>query len=174
MKKSLKPRSTVLTVVAATVALVVFGGGTAVAGGLITSAKIKNNTIQSIDVKNNNLTGADIKDSSLTGADIANGSLNRADTGVHFAQINADATVANSSDVVTASQPSAGTYEVNFHFNVTHCTFSANVGDAGAGGTTGFVTQLTDRAGNPDAIFVRTTDLALTQTNKPFQLIVVC
>jgi hypothetical protein len=53
-------KSSVTTVVGAAVVLAVATSGGAVAGGLVTSAKIKNNTIKSIDVRNGTLTGADI------------------------------------------------------------------------------------------------------------------
>jgi hypothetical protein len=46
MKKMLQAHSTSITVIGAAVAVIAFGGGSAVAGGLITSAQIKNHTIQ--------------------------------------------------------------------------------------------------------------------------------
>jgi hypothetical protein len=75
MIKSGRARSTFATVVAAAVVLAVATTGGAVAGGLVTSKQIKNNTIKSKDVKNNNLQGIDVLDGSLTGDDVANGSL---------------------------------------------------------------------------------------------------
>lgn len=79
MKKFGRAGSTFGTVIAAAVVLAVATTGGAVAGGLVTSAKIKNNTIKSIDVRNGTLTGTDVADGSLGGADIANGSLSGAD-----------------------------------------------------------------------------------------------
>ena len=67
--------STFATVVAAAAVLAITTTGGAVAGGLITSKQIKNNTIKSIDVRNGNLTGTDIADGSLGSADIADNSV---------------------------------------------------------------------------------------------------
>ncbi|RNL66143.1 hypothetical protein EFK50_00490 [Nocardioides marmoriginsengisoli] len=184
MKKSLKPRSTVMTVVVATVALILFGGGTAVAGGLITSAKIKNNTIQSIDVRNNALTGtdvrdgslgsADVKDGSLTGADVKNGSLSHDDVGVYFATVESNAAVVDQSGGVTVSKGGTGTYYVDFHRDIRACAFSATVGTPGASSTTGQA-NVADRSGNANAVFLttRTAD-GSAQADRGFHLIVVC
>jgi len=60
MKKLSRTGKTFGTVMAATVVLAVATTGGAVAGGLVTSAKIKNNTIKSIDVRNGTLTAADM------------------------------------------------------------------------------------------------------------------
>jgi hypothetical protein len=79
MKKIGKAGSTFGTVVAAAAVLAVATTGGAVAGGLVTSAKIKNNTIKSIDVRNNNLTGVDIADGSIGSADVADGSIGAGD-----------------------------------------------------------------------------------------------
>lgn len=59
------PRGTPAIAVIATVALLSSAGG-AVAGGLITSAKIKDNTIQSVDVRNGTLKVADISPGAVT------------------------------------------------------------------------------------------------------------
>jgi hypothetical protein len=79
MKKLGKAGSTFGTVVAAAVVISFVGAGGAVAGGLITSKQIKNNTIKSIDVRDGSLTGADVADGSIGGADITDGSVGNAD-----------------------------------------------------------------------------------------------
>jgi hypothetical protein len=79
MKKFGRAGSTFGTVVAAAVVLTIATTGGAVAGGLITSKQIKNNTIKSIDVRDGNLTGADLADGSVSGADVGDGSLGSAD-----------------------------------------------------------------------------------------------
>jgi hypothetical protein len=184
MKKSTGRRSAFTTVVAGAAVLTLFGTGTAVAGGLITSAKIKNNTIKSIDVRNGALTGLDVTDSGLTGADVANNSLTGAkiadfslsnqDVGVLFAQVNADGSIANSSGGVTGIHNGTGTYEVDFHRDITSCAFVATQGEAGVGGATGAVVGVTDRAGNANAVFARIKDDAGTHVDRAFQLLVVC
>ncbi|MBW8751627.1 MAG: hypothetical protein JF565_09415 [Propionibacteriales bacterium] len=79
MRKLGRTGSTFGTVVAASVVIAVASTGGAVASGLITSAKIKNNTIKSIDVRDGNLTGVDVADGSLSGADVADGSITGGD-----------------------------------------------------------------------------------------------
>ncbi len=44
--------------------------GSASAGALITSARIKDNTVASVDVRNQSLTGVDVRDGSLSTGDI--------------------------------------------------------------------------------------------------------
>jgi hypothetical protein len=184
MKKTTGRRSVLTTVVAGAAVLTLFGTGSAVAGGLITSAKIKNNTIRSIDVRNGTLTGVDVRDGALTGADVAagsltggdvaDGSLSNEDVGVLFAQVNANGTIANSSGGVTGIHLGTGTFEIDFHRNLTSCAFVATQGEDGAGGATGAVVGVTDRSGNANAVFVRVKDDAGTQVDRAFQLMVVC
>lgn len=186
MKKFTRAGKTFTTVVAGAVVLGVFGTGTAVAGSLITSAKIKNGTVQSIDVKNNNLRGVDVLDGSLRGADVANSSLTGADVadftltnqdvGVLFAQVNSDATVAHSTGGVTAASTGLGTFEVDFGRDISSCAATAVVGTPNTGGAQGVVTQLNERSGNPEALWVRTSDDADTDIDQdlPFQVVVVC
>jgi hypothetical protein len=186
MKKLNRAGKTFSTVVAGAVVIALFGTGTAVAGGLITSAKIKNNTVKSIDVRDNNLKGVDVTDGSLTGADladgsvggadIADGSLSNQDVGVLFAQVNSDATVANSSGNVTASSLGTGLYEVDFGRDISDCAATATVGTPNVGGAQGVVTQLNERSGNAEGLWVRTADEVDTSVEQdlPFQVLVVC
>jgi uncharacterized protein YjbI with pentapeptide repeats len=153
MKKITRTTRTFTTVVAGATVLAVFGTGTAVAGGLITSAKIKNNTVKSIDVRDNNLkgvdvldgslTGADVQDGSLGGADVANdalsgahvadGSLTNQDISVYYATVLDDGSVDRSSGGVTISKTGAGSYTVDFHRAVRDCAFTATIGNANDG-----------------------------------------
>jgi hypothetical protein len=184
MKKITRAGKTFTTVVAGATVLAVFGTGTAVAGGLITSAKIKNNTIKSIDVRNNNLRGLDMLDGTLTGTDVANGSLTgldvadasltNQDIGVYFAQIFGPGIVSNSSGGVTVAKVGTGEYEVDFHRNVSQCAFTATVGTATTLVSDGIVTSVADVSGNANAVAVETTNTAGTATDKSFHLIVVC
>ena len=176
MRKLNRTGKTFTTVVAAAAVVSVFASGAAVAGGLVTSHDIKNNTIKSKDVHDNGLKGKDVRDGSLTGDDIADYSLSNQDVGVLFAQVNANATVANSSGGVTAHSTGLGTYEVDFGRDVSMCAATASVGNASPGGAQGIVTQVTDRSANPQGVWVRTSDEADPSTDQdlPFQLIVVC
>ena len=59
--------------IAATSAVLVVGPGpaSAMAGNLIGSANIQNNSIRSIDIRNGTITGRDVKDGSLTAKDFS-------------------------------------------------------------------------------------------------------
>jgi len=159
MKKFDRTGRTFTTVVAAAAVLTLFGTGTAVAGGLITSAKIKNNTVKSIDVRDNTLkgldvldggltgadlldgsvsgadvadgavNGADVADGSLTGVDVADGTLSNQDVGVFYVTAKDDGTVIASSAGVTVTKTGTGEYRADFNRPVGSCAFSATVGD---------------------------------------------
>lgn len=149
MKKLNRSTRTFATVVAGATVLAVFGTGTAVAGGLITSAKIKNNTVKSVDVRDNNLKGVDVRDGSLGGSDIADGSLNGADladgsvsgadladgslsnqdVSVFYATVLDDGTLDRSSGGVVVTKTGAGSYKVDLNRAVRDCAFTATVGN---------------------------------------------
>jgi hypothetical protein len=98
-------KSSVTTVAATAVVLAIASTGGAVAGGLVTSAKIKNNTIKSIDVRNG----------SLTGADLAPGTIPAPYGGTYAYSTFHDAAVAlvpglTPTTVLTLNIPSAGSY----------------------------------------------------------------
>ena len=123
------------TVVAGAAVLAVFGGGTAVAGSLITSAQIKDSTIVSADVKDGGLKGADIKNSSLKGEDIAdggikgadikNGSLSNLDISVFNVSVKSDGDVAYSSGVIGVDHFTEGAYRVTLPQSVQGCSVVA-------------------------------------------------
>jgi hypothetical protein len=175
MRTIFKGRSTVLTVLAAAVLIVVAGGGGAVAGGLVTSARIKNNTIQSVDVKNNALTGTDIKNESIGGADVQNYSLTNQDINVFYASVEPDGTLAASSGGVTSTRSGTGLYAVRFGGrNISTCAWTATpttpsgiFPPEGAIGTA-------DLLGKPDGVFLSTRNNANTATDVGFHLVVVC
>jgi hypothetical protein len=69
----LRRRGSIPLIGAVALVLALTAGTGAVAGSLVTSAKIKDNTVQSRDVRNNSIRGVDIQDKSLTAKDIAGG-----------------------------------------------------------------------------------------------------
>jgi hypothetical protein len=186
---------TFTTVVAGATVLAVFGTGTAVAGGLITSAKIKNNTVKSIDVRDNtlksvdvrdgaisaadvadnSLTGADVAASSLNGSDIADGSLSNQDVNVFYASVLADGSLDRSSGGVSISKSGAGSYKVDFNRNVRDCAFTATVGNQADGthfeGDADVSAQFLDLT----AVHVYTrTAATTTEADLPFMVTAVC
>ncbi|MFL6159984.1 MAG: hypothetical protein ACJ72D_28175 [Marmoricola sp.] len=163
------------TVMGAVAVLVLCGTTGAVAGGLVTSAKIKNNTIQSVDVKNNALTGTDIKNSSLGSADIADYSLSNQDINVLFASVNPDGTLDSSSGGATSTRGGTGSYSVRFAGRDIHkCAWNATpTTPSGIIPSHGQVTTA-DLLGQPDGVFVATSDSGGTSADLGFHLIVVC
>ena len=96
MKLSL-PRSAPAVLIASGALLVAATGG-AVAGSLVTSADIKDNTIKSVDVRNGTLKRADLSSGtvrSLKGA---------------YGRVSTDGFVSNQSGGITVTQPSTGEY----------------------------------------------------------------
>lgn len=184
MKFSLKPGPTAVTVVSAAAVISLVGAGGAVAGGLITSAQIKDNTILSrdvhdgtltgADVHDGSLTGADVRDGSLTGADIKDGSLSNNDVSIYYATVNSDATIVDQSGGVTGIHLGTGNYAIDFHRNVTKCAFVATVGSPVNNDDQGQA-NVADRAGNVNAVFVNTrSNDGSTNADHGFHLVVVC
>ena len=178
-------RSTFATVLVGAVVLSLFGTGTAVAGGLITSARIKNGTVKSIDVRNDNLQGVDVRDGSLTGADIADGTLSSADLAaasppkqsspVYFAQVGGGGVVAASSGGVTATKlAGTGHYRLDFGRDVSTCAYAGTVGNMDAASWVGIVSTAASSPEDPEGVFVATHDLAGSPEDLPFQVIVAC
>lgn len=195
MKKLNRTTRTFATVVAGATVLAVFGTGTAVAGGMITSAKIKNNTVKSIDVRDNTLksvdvrdgsltgadlqdgtvTGADIADGSVKGADIADGSLSNADVSVFYASVHANGTLDRNSGGVTVSKTGTGGYKVDFNRPVRDCGVTATVGSLGDANHVEGEADVSAQFLDPTAVHVDTrTAATTTEADLPFTVTVVC
>ena len=185
MKKLNRAGKTFSTVVAGAVVIALFGTGTAVAGGLITSAKIKNNTVKSIDVRDNNLKGVDVTDGSLTGADladgsvggadIADGSLSNQDVNVFFVTVEEDGTINASSGNIGVVNTAAGEYCVDLNRPVSNCAFTATVGDPTSAAIVHGEADVTAQLLFPDNVHVYTrTAGSATLASQPFQLMAVC
>jgi hypothetical protein len=93
------------------------------------------------------------------------------------AVVNANATLVRGSGVVsvgTTGGPPSGFYEVVFDRNVTQCYYVANIGDPGFGVAGPGQTDVAQRNGNVNGVFVRTSNSAGTTTSLPFYLLVFC
>jgi hypothetical protein len=113
MKKFGRAGSTFGTVIAAVAVIAVATTGGAVAGGLVTSAKIKNNTIKSIDVKDNNLKSVDVADGSLLPQDMASDTQRRFTTINGYAVVTVDsAATADGADTFARATCPSGTMVV--------------------------------------------------------------
>jgi hypothetical protein len=91
-----------------------------------------------------------------------------------FAQVNADGTVANSTGGVTTIKIGTGLYEVDFGVDIASCASVMTQGEAGVGGAGGGITGVTDRAGNPEAVFATMRTYANVLVDRAFHLLVVC
>jgi hypothetical protein len=110
MKKFGRAGSTFATVVVAAIVLALVGATGAVAGGLITSKKIKDNTIKSRDVRNGALTGVDVADGSLGAVDLSAGTLSSAYSTFHDAGISIQNQVSGQDPTVISLAVPAGNY----------------------------------------------------------------
>jgi hypothetical protein len=185
MKKFNRTAKTFSTVVAGATVLALFGTGTAVAGGMITSAKIKNNTVKSIDVRDNTLKSVDVRDGALTGADvaanalngsdIADASLTNQDVSVFYASVLANGTLDRSSGGVTISKSGAGSYKVDFNRSVRDCAFTATVGNQWDATHTEGEADISAQLLDLTAVHVYTrTAATTTEADLPFMVTAVC
>jgi hypothetical protein len=174
MNKNTKTR--LATVAAGAALLAVFGGGSAVAGSLITSAQIKDNTIRSVDLQTGSVRSVDIRDNSVGTVDVRDGSLKNEDISVFNASVKSDGDVAYSSGGVSVNHFTEGGYRVTFPRNVQNCTITATP----ASPTTVFAPQanlgLSDVADQPNTVLVAAR--FMVDQNDPidvgFNLIAVC
>ena len=143
--------------------------------GTITGADIQNGSLNGdLEIQDNSITTFDLADNSVDGDEVLDFGLTNQDIGVLFAQISSGGGVSSSSGSVTSLKLGTGQYEVDFARNISSCAFVATQGEAGFGAAGGAILGVTDRSGNPEAVFVTTTDDAGTLFDTAFQLIVVC
>jgi hypothetical protein len=157
-----------LVVLAVLTALLVAGLGSAVATTLVTSATIKDKTIQNVDIASGAVDSRVVKDKSIQPADLAPKAK------AAWAHVNADGTLARSSGGVTAASLGVdGQYSVNFGRDVSQCAYVATI-DYSAGGYEGEV-SLAPREGNVKAVFAQTYifDPGM-DADMPFYLAVFC
>ena len=131
MKKFGRAGSTFATVMIAAIVLALVGTTGAIAGGLITSKRIKDNTIKSRDVRDGNLTGTDIADGSLGGADLADGSVGTADLGAGSVKASKLGTIVERTDEVSIANGTANFAQVSCAAGETF--ISGGAGSAGVG-----------------------------------------
>jgi hypothetical protein len=95
---------------------------------------------------------------------------------IFFAEVQANGTLANQCagcTVTSASAGAAGAYEVDFGRNIATCTHIAGLGNPYPGAQVGQFSA-SDRAGNPEAVYVLTTNSGGNPASLAFRLIVVC
>ena len=106
----------------------------------------------------------------------ASNGLSNEDVGVLFAAVDAalPPSVLRSSPTATVARISPGRYAVSFGRNITTCAYTATIGDLATGVEGPGQIDVAPRNGDVNAVFVRTTDNNLTDTDLDFYLMVVC
>jgi hypothetical protein len=97
---------------------------------------------------------------------------------VWYAVVNADGTLARAFPSGTSSSKIAGfdgSYEILFRQDLTGCSYTATIGNAGAGNPAHGSIVVAARAGNAKGVFVETRDTQSGPTvDHPFHLQVAC
>lgn len=104
-----------------------------------------------------------------TGADGAPG----ADATTLWAVVNSNGALNRGSRVSSTARLAGGVYEVVFDRDVSGCAFVGAVGDPGFGVAFGFFSA-SKRGGQPNGIFVETTNSSATIVDQPFHVAVFC
>jgi len=162
--------------VVALVALIAALGGTAVGATVLSKKKVKK-------ISNNQITKR-APGLSVASAGTANSAKNAttADkaSNVLSASVGGGCTVNQATQPGTTATEASGTppadsaCNVDFSRDVTSCTYVATIGEAGGGESSrGFITTA-QTVGNPEAVFVRTTNIADAFAVRAFHLQVVC
>lgn len=155
-------------VLAVIAALLVAGLGSAVATTLVTSAGIKDKTIQNVDLASGAVDSRVVKDKSIASVDLAPKAR------AAWAHVNADGTLARSSGGVTsASLGVDGQYSVNFGRDVSKCAYVATI-DFGDSANEGEV-SVAPSDSSINAVFVQTFLFSpAMDADLPFYLAVFC
>ena len=174
----------------AALALVAALAGTAVAGpgastSAITKAKVKKVSNKQITKRAPGLSVAHADTATTANTASSANTANNATTAdkannVLSATVGGGCTVLEATQpgttatAVSTTPPASSACSVDFSRNVTACTYVASIGEAGGGESSrGFVTTA-ESVGNPNAVFVRTTNIADAFAIRPFHLQVVC
>lgn len=94
---------------------------------------------------------------------------------VQWAVVNADASLARAfPKTATSTRVGTGAYQVAFPKKVDGCAYEATIGNAGAGNPAHGTIVVAARAGNVNAVFVETRDVAGNLADRGFHLGVMC
>lgn len=161
----MKRLAVVLAIIAA---LLIAGLGSAVATTLVTSAGIKDKTIQNRDMASGAVDSRVVKDKSIASVDLAPKAR------AAWAHVNAGGTLARSSGGVTAASLGVdGQYSVNFGRDVSQCAYVATI-DFGDSANEGEV-SVAPSDGSANAVFVQTFLFSpAMDADLPFYLAVFC
>jgi hypothetical protein len=146
----------------------------------ILSQDVKNGEVKTSELANGAVSTAKLGANAVTSPTVRDFGLRNEDIGVLFAEVTSTpstVTVSNSSGGVTATRigatPNNGLYSVDFGRNITDCTAVATIGRSDTTMSLGEV-YVADRAGNVEAVSVRTSSSNGTAGDRPFRLVVVC
>jgi hypothetical protein len=91
-----------------------------------------------------------------------------------WAVVNADGSLARSSGATASIRIALAIYQVTFNQNVAACSYLATLGNPGAGDPLSGTIVTALRAGNANAVWVHTRDVAGTDADRNFHLAVFC
>jgi hypothetical protein len=150
------------------------------AGGGLGPQDLASSSVGSPEIATDAVAATEIQNNSIDAGEIVDFGLANEDVGVLFAEVNADATLANSGSnagvAITSTRVGAvgaGTYEVDFGRTISQCTAVATLGTSGTASQIGEV-NVADRSGNSQAVFVDTNNSSGAAADKAFRLVVVC
>jgi hypothetical protein len=147
-----------------------------VVGGGLAAADLQANSVGTSEIQTDGVQASEVANDSIDSGEIADFGLSNQDIGVLFAEVNANATLANSSGGVTVTRVGAvgaGNYEVDFGRNITACTSVTMLGGATTNVAGGEVSSV-DRSTNVEALFVDTNTSAGAAADLLFHAVVVC
>ena len=146
------------------------------AGGGLGPTDLAANSVGASEIASDAVNATEIANDTIDSGEIVDFGLSNQDIGVLFAEVNTDATLANSSGGVTSARIGAvgtGNYEVDFGRDVSNCTAVASLGNSTTSVAVGEVSAV-DRSGNVEAVFVDTNTSAGAAADRAFRLVVVC
>lgn len=134
----------------------------------VTGAKLADGSVSTPKLANGAVATDKLADGSVTKAKLAKGA------GPLFAVIDGTGAKARAgAEFVSSARLGPGAYEVLFDRSVRECAFTVTQGGTTIAGSIGFASGAR-RSGKDNGVFVRTTDTAGTNTDRPFHLAVVC
>ncbi len=167
-----------------------------VADDTLISADVRDDTVDTgglaaVDLRPGSVAGSEIRtdavdadelqDDAVSAGEIVDGGLLPADVNQFWAVVDANGTVARSSEpgVTVTHTAGTGTYTVDFNRTISDCAFNATIGlSAASGGTSsrGFTTVNSPASSPSDSVLVTTDDIGdpLDSAERGFHLQVSC
>ena len=147
-----------------------------VPGGGLAAADLAADSVGESEIAANAVGGAELQTGSVDSGKVVDFGLSNQDIGVLYAEVTPGGGFANGSQQVSTFRvggAGSGQYEVDFGRDIATCTAVATIGSSGAGASNGEI-NVSDRAGNAEAVFVDTNDSSGAAVDRGFRLVIVC